>query len=148
AQDTPTQYMEDEESDPNLEIPNITDIINDVPPPIPSGKMIPLAKEEDWSTRPSISRPRDMSRESSPAVRVNDLLIANQNEQTVEHVVQDFDATMPSQSRPRPLTPIGRQTGELDETRPHSITEVAGRVMMEPISPGLYNLTYACLLVP
>jgi REP element-mobilizing transposase RayT len=38
--------------------------------------------------------------------------------------------------------------GELDETRPHSITEVAGRVMLEPISPGLYNLTYACLLVP
>jgi REP element-mobilizing transposase RayT len=38
--------------------------------------------------------------------------------------------------------------GELDETRPHSITEVAGRVMLEPITPGLYNLTYACLLVP
>jgi REP element-mobilizing transposase RayT len=38
--------------------------------------------------------------------------------------------------------------GELDETRPHSITEVASRVMLEPISPGLYNLTYACLLVP
>ena len=148
--DTPTQYVEDEEGDPNLEIPNITDIINDVPPPTPSGTMIPLANEEDWSTHPSPSRPRGAySRESSPAVRVNDLLIANQNDQTVEHVVQDFDATMPSQSRPRPLTPVRRpQTGELDETRPHSITEVAGRVMMEPISPGLYNLTYACLLVP
>jgi REP element-mobilizing transposase RayT len=38
--------------------------------------------------------------------------------------------------------------GQLDETRPHSITEVASRVMLEPIAPGLYNLTYACLLVP
>ena len=56
---------------------------------------------------------------------------------------------MPSKSRRRPETPIRRpQPGELDETRPHSITEVAGRVMLEPISPGLYNLTYACLLVP
>ena len=147
--DTPTQFVEEEESDPNLEIPSITDIINDVPPPIPSRKMIPLANEEEWSTKPSPSRPRDFSHESSPAVRVNDLLIANQNEETVEHVVKDFDSTMPSQSRPRPLTPIRRpQPGELDETRPHSITEVAGRVMMEPISPGLYNLTYACLLVP
>jgi REP element-mobilizing transposase RayT len=109
-----------------------------------------LAEEREWSTKPSPSRPRgDYSRESSPAVRVNDLLIANQNDQTVEHVVQDFDATMPSHSRPRPMTPVRRpQSGELDETRPHSITEVAGRVMMEPISPGLYNLTYACLLVP
>jgi len=153
AQETPTQYTEEEEGDPNLEIPNISDILNDVPPPIPSEPMIPLANEEDWSTRPSPSQPRrEYSRESSPAVRVNDLLIANQNDQTVEHVVQDFDATMPSQSRPRPMTPVrrplGGQTGELDETRPHSITEVAGRVMMEPISPGLYNLTYACLLVP
>ena len=150
ANEAPTQYMEEEEFDPNLEIPNITDIINDVPPPTPSGNMIPLADAKEWSTKPSPSRPRgDYSRESSPAVRVNDLLIANQNDQTVEHVVQDFDATMPSQSRPRPMTPVRRpQTGELDETRPHSITEVAGRVMMEPISPGLYNLTYACLLVP
>ena len=148
--ETPTQYAEEEEGDPNLEIPNIADILNDVPPPVPSGKMLPVAKEENWATRPSLSRPReDYSRESSPAVRVNDLLIANQNDQTVEHVVQDFDATMPSQSRPRPLTPVRQpQSGELDETRPHSITEVAGRVMMEPISPGLYNLTYACLLVP
>jgi REP element-mobilizing transposase RayT len=63
--------------------------------------------------------------------------------------VQDFDATMPSQSRPRPETPVRKpMPGELDETRPHSITEVASRVMLEPISPGLYNLTYACLLVP
>src|SRR5688572_22442702 len=144
AHEAPTQYAEEEEFDPNLEIPNITDIINDVPPPTPSGNMIPLAEEREWSTKPSPSRPRgDYSRESSPAVRVNDLLIANQNDQTVEHVVQDFDATMPSHSRPRPMTPVRRpQSGELDETRPHSITEVAGRVMMEPISPGLYNLTY------
>jgi REP element-mobilizing transposase RayT/CheY-like chemotaxis protein len=148
--DAPTQYVEEEEFDPNLEIPNITEIIKDVPPPIPSGNMIPLANEEKWGTKPSPSRPRgEYSRESSPPVRVNDLLIANQSDQTVEHVVQDFDATMPSQSRPRPMTPIARpQVGELDPTRPHSITEVAGRVMMEPISPGLYNLTYACLLVP
>jgi len=150
AHEAPTQYVEEEEGDPDLEIPDITSILNDVPPPTPDSNMIPLANEKDWSTRPSISRPREViSRESSPAVRVNDLLIANQNDQTVEHVVQDFDATMPSQSRPRPMTPVRRpQTGELDPTRPHSITEVAGRVMMEPISPGLYNLTYACLLVP
>lgn len=153
SHEAPTQYNEDEEAEGGFaEIPNISDIIDDVPPPTPDPKanLIPLAEDSNWGTRPSSSRPlHDYSRESSPAMRVNDLLVANQNDQTVEHVVQDFDATMPSQSRPRPLTPIRRpQTGELDPTRPHSITEVAGRVMMEPISPGLYNLTYACLLVP
>jgi REP element-mobilizing transposase RayT/CheY-like chemotaxis protein len=149
ANEAPTQYVEEDESNQDLDIPNITDILNDVPPPTPDMSATPV-REEDWgATTPSLSRPRKYSRESSPAVHVNDLLVSNQNEQTVEHVVEDFDATMPSKSRQRPVTPVRRPgTGELDETRPHSITEVAGRVMMEPISPGLYNLTYACLLVP
>ncbi|HEY5729927.1 MAG TPA: IS200/IS605 family transposase [Anaerolineales bacterium] len=147
SHEAPTQYAEDEELD--LEFPNISNILNDVPPPSPSGKKTDFPIEQT-GTRPSQSRPRKYSRESSPAVHVDDLLISNQNnEQTVEHVVQEFDATMPSKSRKRPDTPVRRPaTGELDETRPHSITEVAGRVMLDPITPGLYNLTYACLLVP
>ena len=148
--DAPTEYL-DEEGSEDFNFPNISDILADVPPPIPDGTMRQTENEEtEWGTRPSPSRSSQYSRESSPAVRVNDLLVSNQNnEQTVEHVVQDFDATMPSKSRPRPDTPIRRpMPGELDETRPHSITEVAGRVMLEPISPGLYNITYACLLVP
>ena len=142
--EAPTEYL-DEEGGEDLNFPNISDILVDVPPPIPDGTM---GTEGDWGTRPS--RSSQYSRESSPAVRVNDLLVSNQNnEQTVEHIVEDLDATMPSKSKRRPETPIRRpMPGELDETRPHSITEVAGRVMLEPISPGLYNLTYACLLVP
>ena len=145
----PTQELDDE-GNPDLDIPDISEILSDVPPPTPERGMIPLPDEEEWSTRPSLSGSNKYSRESSPAVRVNDLLMTNQNnEQTVEHIVEDFDATMPSKSRQRPETPLHRpMPGELDETRPHSITEVASRVMLEPIAPGLYNLTYACLLVP
>jgi REP element-mobilizing transposase RayT/CheY-like chemotaxis protein len=146
--DIPTEYMEDE-SNQDLNIPSIADILSDVPPPRPEPG-VSLVEEDDFIPPPTPSRSRQYSRESSPAVHANDLLVSNQeNEQTVEHVVEDFDATMPSKSRRRPETPIRRpMPGELDETRPHSITEVAGRVMLEPISPGLYNLTYACLLVP
>ena len=148
SHEAPTQYVEEDESNQDLEIPNINDILNDIPSPTPV-KTGPLGNNAGWSGDPSNSRPRKVSRESSPAVQVNDLLVSSQNEQTVEHAVEDFDATMPSKSRQRPATPVRRPSpGELDETRPHSITEVAGRVMMEPISPGLYNLTYACLLVP
>jgi REP element-mobilizing transposase RayT/CheY-like chemotaxis protein len=145
--DTPTEYLEDE-SNQDLNIPSIADILSDVPPPRPEPGMSPLEVEEDFVQRPS--RSRQYSLESSPAMRSNDVVVSHQDDgQTVEHVVEDFDATMPSKSRPRPETPIRRpMPGELDETRPHSITEVAGRVMLEPISPGLYNLTYACLLVP
>ncbi len=146
--DMPTEYLDDESS-ANLDIPSIADILSDIPPPRPEPGDV-LDNEEDLFHHSSPSRSREYSHESSPAIRVNDLLVSHpDNEETVEHVVQDFDATMPSKSRPRPETPIRRpMPGELDETRPHSITEVAGRVMLEPISPGLYNLTYACLLVP
>jgi REP element-mobilizing transposase RayT/ActR/RegA family two-component response regulator len=147
--DTPTEYLEDD-GNADLDIPSIAEILSDVPPPRPEPGMRPLEDEEDFIQPSSPSRSRQYSQESSPAMRTNILSLSNQeNDQTVEHVVEDFDATMPSKSRPRPETPIRRpMPGELDETRPHSITEVAGRVMLEPISPGLYNLTYACLLVP
>jgi REP element-mobilizing transposase RayT/CheY-like chemotaxis protein len=144
--DAPTQYLDEGEED----IPSISDILSDVPSPTPEPGVFPM-REEAMGTRPSSpSRSNQYSRESSPAIRVDQLLVSNRNlDETVEHVVQDFDATMPSKSRPRPETPVRRpMPGELDETRPHSITEVASRVMLEPISPGLYNLTYACLLVP
>jgi len=145
--ESPTQFVDDGEDG---DIPSIADILSDVPSPTPEPGLIPFSNEESFGTRLSATRSNQYSRESSPAIRVNDLLVSNQNnDQTVEHVVEDFDATMPSRSRPRPETPIRRpMPGELDETRPHSITEVANRVMLEPISPGLYNLTYACLLVP
>jgi len=147
--DTPTEYIDDE-SNADLDIPSIAEILSDIPSPRPEPRLNPFQDEEDFVPPASPSRSRQYSRESSPAVHANDLMVSNQeSEQTVEHVVEDCDATMPSKSRPRPETPIRRpMPGELDETRPHSITEVAGRVMLEPISPGLYNLTYACLLVP
>ena len=145
--EAPTEFVEEDEDDFGPELPNIASILDDVPPPSPSLKT-PKVPQEQAGTRPSQSRPRKNNRESSPAVHVDDLLISN-NDQTVEHVVENIDATMPSKSRRRPETPIRRpSTGELDETRPHSITEVAGRVMLEPITPGLYNLPYACLLIP
>ncbi len=144
-----TEYLDDE-SNQDADVPSIADILSDVPPPTPEPGMAHGQEEEGWGTRRSLSRSNQYSRESSPAIRVDELLASNQdNAETVEHVVEDIDATMPSKSRPRPETPFRRpMPGELDETRPHSITEVAGRVMLEPISPGLYNLTYACLLVP
>ena len=38
--------------------------------------------------------------------------------------------------------------GENDVTREGPTTEAARKLMPEPISAGLYHLTYACLLVP
>lgn len=149
--DVPTEHIDDE-SNADLDIPSIADILSDVPPPRPERRVNPVEweEEEEFNQPPAPSRSRQYSHESSPAMRASDLIVSNQNtDETIEHVVENIDATMPSKSRQRPETPFRKpMPGELDETRPHSITEVAGRVMLEPISPGLYNLTYACLLVP
>lgn len=137
------------EEDENGEMPSIAEILADVPPPEPDRRRTPYEEQDVFGTRPSHSNV--YSRESSPAVPVVDeRAFSSQGlDQTVEHVVEDFDATLPSKSRRRPETPIRRpMPGELDETRPHSITEVAGRVMLEPVSAGMYHLTYACLLIP
>jgi len=76
----------------------------------------------------------------------------------------DLDATRVSKPVSRPkyvdlaATRASRPNDQLDApsvksqepntARPHSITEVAGRVLAEPGSAGLYDLTYACLLLP
>jgi REP element-mobilizing transposase RayT len=122
-----------------------------------------------------LAETRVISRESSPPIPVRDLLLdetvkhevdelevtapskvnrpvtparSATLDETVKHDVEELDVTALSRAN-RPVTPARPpQPGELDETRPHSITEVAGRVIMEPASPGLYQLNYACLLVP
>lgn len=148
----------------DLDVPSISAIINDIPTPIPAPQpafsmeapaapaMEVKKQPRDHSaleTRPStpLAETRVISRESSPPVRLSDLMMGEMDA-TVKHDVEELDVTAPSKVQ-RPSTPVRPPTpGELDETRPHSITEVAGRVIMEPASPGLYHLNYACLLVP
>ena len=103
---------------------------------------------------------RVMSRESSPPVRLSDLAFHEMEatvrhealEETVVHVAPELDVTAPSKATraaERPSTPARTsQPEDLDENRPHSITEVAGRALLESTSAGVYQLNYACLLVP
>ena len=102
------------------------------------------------------------SREQSPAIQASDFFEANQQveidlgETRVQEARSpqslDYDLGVTRVSRTsRPETPIRKpKPEELKETRPHSITEVAGRVILDPTSSGsgMYDLTYACLLVP
>ena len=148
----PVQSDEDD-----LNIPSISSIISDIPTPIPAPRpFTPVASAPEvkhqpldrsaLETRPSmpLAETHVMSRESSPPVPLRELML----DETVKHEVEELDVTAPSKVK-RPATPVrAPQPGELDETRPHSITEVAGRVILEPASPGLYHLNYACLLVP
>jgi REP element-mobilizing transposase RayT len=143
-----------------VDVPPISAILQDVPSPNPEpGRSQAVLSnpdpysEEDREMRDSFiaetrasSKPASFSRESSPVIRFG---VETQAplEQSSEGI-PDFDVTLPSRTQ-RPETPIRRpEPGQLDETLPHSFGEAGGRLTLEPITAGLYNLTYACLLVP
>ena len=167
-----------DESSEEPDIPSIADILEEIPPPVPpkhAETASPLMSAEDVVesspdadfemdldpsaavTRPSTPLPkksvRRPSQESSPAVHLRDLMLSDQpldQQDSLPDFSDELAATMPSKSqRRRPATPIRQPApGELDETRPHSITEVAGRMITESASPAMAQLNYACLLVP
>jgi len=165
-----------DESSEDLEIPSIAEILDEIPPPLPQERMkvdVPQmsmdVSDEGASsmdldldpsaavTRPSTPLPKESSRrpshESSPAIHLRDLALAEQpvdQQDSLTEIADELAATMPSKSqRRRSTTPLRQPApGELDETRPHSITEVAGRMITDSASPSMAQLNYACLLVP
>ena len=165
-----------DESSEELEIPSISEILNEIPPPVPPERVeAPLMSAADAdesvsrldleldldpsaaATRPSTPLPKKPihhpSQESSPAIHLRDMMLAEQSvdkKDSLADVAEELAATLPSKSqRRRPATPLRQPApGELDETRPHSITEVAGRMIAESASASMAQLNFACLLVP
>ena len=155
-----TSEIDDDEGD-DIDIPPISEIIVDVPVPDPKrtppggapSPEIARPQQPEFVVDPERTHRSIFSRKSSSPIPLKELLVSQQPtdlDQTISSRTksgEELDVTMPSKSRPRPLTPV-RQPGELDETRLHSMDEAAGRIVLEPVSAGVYNLTYACLLVP
>src|SRR5574341_825658 len=152
--------LEDEEQD--IDLPPISEIITDVPSPDPnpvvdlSPKAMPVASTNEkrpidsGETRRSIFS-RELAsfakdRLATEQQRVNPAqTLPLPTRTSLDHL----EVTAPSKAGQRPETPIRRpKPGELDETRPHIANEAAGRIILEPVSAGVYHLSYACLLVP
>lgn len=152
--------------EPESNVPSIAEILSDIPTPIPRLREEPIAPvmrldippepstptatpdASALETRPStpLAEMHVISRESSPAIRRG--MEVQEVDATVKHDAEELEVTAPSKAK-RPVTPVRpSQPAELDQTRPHSITEVAGRNLLEPVSAGMYHLNYACLLVP
>ncbi len=128
---------------------------------------VPAAPTPVTPVDPGVTRPSIFAHESSLYVRMKDAgnknasssdTTAPSNPQTPRPPtpVSSTDETVASQPVARPETPVrAPQPGELDETRPHeSRVELAaselnvGSIMLEPITAGVYHLSYACLLLP
>lgn len=160
--------------DEELEIPSIAEILDEIPPSVPpdhveadapvlnADKDLVSASEQGPDLSAAATRPstplskkpnRRSSTESSPAIPLRDLMLVDgpvNQQETLENIADELAATRPSKSKQKKSdTPVRQPIpGELDETRPHSIAEAAGRMAPEPASAGMAQLNFACLLVP
>ena len=152
------ELNESDEDDDGIEVPSIAEILNEIPPPVPSASDFDVASSEPdvdpfaFSTRPSAAAQHLPSNESSPAIRLDNTVPGEPVSKPgfLRNITEDLAATLPSKSQSRrPVTPIRTPApGELDETRPHSIAEVASRIVTETASTSTPQLNFACLLVP
>lgn len=137
--------QEDEE---DLPVPSISDILTDIPSPDPE----PMPTIEAGDRRP-ISFDEDFPL-PSPTSSAPPPLPSTMAETVASRPVQPKPATQ-VETPSRPETPVRPpQPGELSATLPHSMvgfSRTGGEgepIVLEPVSAGLYHLTYACLLVP
>ncbi len=147
---------------------SISDILFDVPPPNPEGKQPPsrvgvdtqiLSDEPGPIEETSVSRKRysaerdihstNFSRESSPAVPVGALHTDNRmmgaSPERGVALEDELAVTVKSKARKKMAEEPEK---DLSDTRPRSITEVTGKIALEPVSPAVFSLQYACLLIP
>lgn len=146
-------------------IPPIANILTNIPTPNPEPATthdfrLPPQKEvfDPNETRVSapLSNASAFKREASPAVHLNKTPASpkqakglGMNAQTPQTVFDQVEVTAPSRPKARPETPVAKPApGETDVTRESPTTEAARHLIVEPITAGLYHLTYACLLVP
>jgi REP element-mobilizing transposase RayT len=147
------------EAEPDEDMPQISDILKSVPAPNPgvsassrreSQPSIPRESFDPNQTRTSepLSNAIAYNRNSPPAIRQNSIPSPVQKFETQETDAPFDGINVSARPQQRPETPVARPTHETDVTRESSTTEAARKLSVEPISAGLYHLTYACLLVP
>ena len=150
-------------------LPPIADLLGEVPPPLPPKQDRRNRVAMPWEQKPApqvqtVQPPQpvdpplvtthpmfspDFSRESSPAVRRREERPALPSlDQTRLGRVQREQRIVPEELEATRVQKASSDPNSLIETRPQSVTEVAHRIVLEPASPAMYNLNYACLLVP
>lgn len=164
------------EEDDEFVIPPISNILDNIPSPnpatIPERATPPVMQAERKASPPDETRPSpplsnltSFRREPSPSLPVREFVVAEEPvelDQTIPSSASsesveprdELDVTAPSKTRRAVKslkweTPVRKpEPGEFDETRPSPSTDAVRRAVLEPISAGMYHLTYACLLVP
>ncbi|MGB8213153.1 MAG: transposase [Anaerolineales bacterium] len=141
-------------SDDEVPTASISSILYDIPSPNPKMDLKAAAPKSLKESDPDISLPSAVplyfSRESSPATPINQVPPNRPTESSID-LENDLEKTVesPAVTRKSKINRSVPVAGEdSDETRPSSIPGATRKIVLEPVSPSVYNLDYACLLVP
>jgi len=136
---SPSGEDEEEGLPPNLT--PISEILADVPPPNPPQEMETELHtgglEYDLSPTRPVASPR------APA-SVVPLAVDSEPRPAADESALEETVAAPAQKRGGEK----QQIEDLEATLPSPTTELARKIVLEPVSPSAYNLTYACLLIP
>ncbi len=147
----------DDASEPEdlADLPPISDLLGDVPPPLPPksprGKRpvgARLTAVEMSAPAQAVGVEAGFSKESAPAVRRPATVEMDLAETRVSRVQAEDTGQEAPDDLAETRAQIPSDPNSIIETRPQSVTEVARKIVLEPASPTMYNLNYACLLVP
>ena len=156
-------YRRSPEADGLGDLPHLSSVLTDVPLPDPlPTPSASLAEQEgqaraEWVPLEQQTDPSDglvFSGETSPSMRLGPPA-EPEYEIPADNLAVDLDPgaekpglTDPSQFAETRRSPAYEPSGASDQTRRGSGSEVARRIVLEPASPAVYNLDYACLLIP
>lgn len=131
-----------EAEDDDYPVPQIQNILGDVPPPEPEVEAPPALRRGDDATRRAAQGVADAVQPGAAAGA------SNSGSEMAETVVSKAAVA-------GARAPAGSAVPEApDYTLPHSLAGFAGpgadprRISLEPLHYGVYHLTYACLLLP
>lgn len=140
-----------DEDDEGVDVTPLADILGVVPSPEPQqdAHVTPALFSHEADPAQPLSRMQipHFSHETSPAVRLASAIDTDQAQEETE-LEPGFEAPPGWQTDTRKSAARRKKADNLADTRPRSVTDVARRIVVEPVSPAVYNLTYACLLIP
>jgi CheY-like chemotaxis protein/REP element-mobilizing transposase RayT len=147
----PSEKQNDEAQTEEEDVPSapISAILSDIPSPNPEVDAKSPALNYMNGSRPAASLshtlPLHFSQETSPAIPIDQMESSEPTESSI-----DLEKTIetPAVTRKNRFWKNPANQANPDATRPIPNNESARRIVLESVSPAVYNLDYACLLVP
>jgi REP element-mobilizing transposase RayT/ActR/RegA family two-component response regulator len=148
AMDLDKPAMQEDIDEEDIPVPEIQNILRDVPSPEPERRPEPAPPVDPDETRRTVL-PRAVGAAPLPSVSSS----AARSTGVAETAVAKATAR-PAAPPAAALRTTDAKPAAVDHTLPHSLVGFAGpgtsgqRITLEPVQAGVYHLTYACLLLP